>query len=102
MQDIQGRIAGLERPKLLVQAARHGIDEYRRDPTLDRLLGAGRPRRCGETVLSLLDLEADLDEQRRSEAAGYSIARHVDVLIAPRRGPDQLKASGMLSFFSRT
>ena len=82
MQDIQGRIAGLERPKLLVQAARHGIEEYRRDPTLDRLLGPARPRRCGETALRLLELEADLDSQRRSERASYSIARHVDVLIA--------------------
>jgi len=82
MQDIQGRIAGLERPKLLVQAARFGIDEYRRDPTLDRLLGPGRPRRCGETALRLLEMEADLDSQRRADRADYSIARHVDVLIA--------------------
>ena len=82
MQDIQGRIAGLERPKLLVQAARCGLQEYRREPALDRLLGAGRPRRCGETALCLLEIEADLDGQRRADQAGYSIARHVDVLIA--------------------
>lgn len=82
MLDVQGRIAGLERPRLLVQAARHGIEEYRREATLDRLLGTGRPRRCGETALRLLEIEAELDGQRRADLAGYSIARHVDVLIA--------------------
>jgi hypothetical protein len=82
MQDILGIIGSLNRPRLLVQAARFGVDDYVRTSTLPRLLGQIVLPRSGETILRLIEIEADLDEARRGHASDYSIARHVEVLIA--------------------
>lgn len=79
-------VAGLNRPRLLVRAARFGIDDYNRNTHLPRLLGAGHLPRTGESIVRLIDLEADINDRRIAggvgAAADYSIARHVAVLIA--------------------
>ena len=75
-------IAGLNRPRLLVRAARFGVDEYNRATHLPRLLGGVHLPRSGETIVRLIDIEADLNDRRVGAAADYSIARHVAILIA--------------------
>ncbi len=82
MQDILGMIGALNRPRLLVQAARFGVDDYNRATCLARLLKSLSLPRYGEAILRLLDIEADLNNRRVAGAADYSIARHVEVLIA--------------------
>lgn len=82
MQDILGLVGSLNRPHLLVQAARFGVDDYVRGTTLPRLLGQIVLPRSGETILRLIAIEADLDDARKGHASDYSIARHVEVLIA--------------------
>jgi hypothetical protein len=82
MQDLLSMIASLNRPRLLIQAARFGVDSYLRDSALPRLLGGGLLPRSGPAVLRLLELEAGLNDDRRARGATYSYARHVDVLIA--------------------
>ena len=82
MQDLLGMIAGLNRPRLLVRAARFGIDDYNRSIHLPRLLGPGYLPRTGESIVRLIDIEADINDRRVGAAADYSIARHVAVLIA--------------------
>ena len=82
MQDLLGLIAGLNRPRLLVRAARFGVDEYNRSLHLPRLLGAGHLPRNGESIVRLIDMEADLNDRRVGATADYSIARHVAILIA--------------------
>lgn len=82
MQDVLGMIAGLNRPRLLVRAARFGVDDYQRGTHLPRLLGAAHLPRHGEAIVRLIDIEADLNQRRVGIAADYSIARHVAVLIA--------------------
>jgi hypothetical protein len=82
MLDIHSRIATLKRPPLLARAARFGVDEYRREIHLPRLLKGGKLPRHGQAVMQLLDLEADLEQQRIAHTGSYSPARHVDVLIA--------------------
>lgn len=82
MQDLLGMIAGLNRPRLLVRAARFGVDDYNRSSQLPRLLGAVNLPRNGEAIVRLIDIEADLNDRRVGVAADYSIARHVAVLIA--------------------
>lgn len=82
MQDILGRVESLKRPPLLVRAARFGIDDYNRAGQLPRLLRCLSTPRSGEAILRLLDLEADLEDQRVERAAEYSVARHVEVIIA--------------------
>ncbi|WP_108814191.1 DUF6477 family protein [Loktanella sp. Alg231-35] len=82
MLDIQTRIATLKRPPLLARAARFGVDDYRRNVHLPRLLKGERLPRHGQAIMQLLELEAELDGQRVTHSGGYSPARHVDTLIA--------------------
>ncbi|MGV6848255.1 MAG: DUF6477 family protein [Marinibacterium sp.] len=82
MQDLLSMLTSLHRPRLLVRAARCGAAEYRRDRHLQRLLGYGRLPRPAPALVQLMEIERDLDTQRREGDAAYSLIRHVDVLIA--------------------
>lgn len=82
MQDILGMLQSLHRPRLLIRAARFGARDYRRDIHLGRLLGFGTLPRTGPAIMRLIAMEAELDERRRAGDAGYSVARHVEVLAA--------------------
>ncbi len=82
MQDVLSHLATMKRPRLLVRAARLGAPDYRRETHLPRILGVGRPPRSGPALLRLSELESDLNHLRVENDASYSIARHVDVLIA--------------------
>ncbi len=74
------RLSQLRRPKLLIHAARLGQSEYRRERDLKRLGGQGMQPHA--VVAHLLDVERDIEAERQSGTAGYSIARHIEVLIA--------------------
>ncbi len=82
MQDIISMLHTLHRPALLMRAARIGAEDYRRSTHLPRLLGYGVLPRHGEALLKLMEIEADLNTQRKTSDAGYSLVRHVDTLIA--------------------
>lgn len=82
MLDLHTRIATLCRPQLLARAARFGVDDYRRDIHLRRILKIEALPRHGSALVQLLDLEADLNSQRIGQTAEYRPARHVEVLIA--------------------
>lgn len=86
MPDVLSRVAALRRPVLLVQAARFGLEDYRRAAHLPRLLGPGVPGGpvpgAVAALVLLLELEAALDARRLARAADYRIARHVAILIA--------------------
>jgi len=90
----------LSRPKLLIRAARFGLQDYRRERDLSRLLRRTRPPGPMESIPTLLEQERQLEATRKSGDAGYSIAQHIEVLIALMaearlipRGPDSA-ASG--------
>ena len=82
MQDLLTMLAKLHRPRLLMRAARIGAEDYHRSTHLPRLLGFGMLPRHGTALMKLLDIEAELNAQRKAGDAGYSLVRHVDVLIA--------------------
>lgn len=82
MQDILSTLNSLRRPPLLIRAARIGMKNYRRDVHLRRHLGYGPLPRCAAALAPLIRIEADLDRARQTRATEYSVARHVDVLIA--------------------
>ncbi|ROU04181.1 DUF6477 family protein [Histidinibacterium lentulum] len=84
MQDLYGMVSALRRPRLLVTAARFGLDDYIRDihlPRILRMAGSSLPR-TGTALIRLLDIEESMDARRRAGAADYSVARHVEVLVA--------------------
>ncbi|RVT81747.1 hypothetical protein DXV76_18790 [Rhodobacteraceae bacterium CCMM004] len=76
------RLAALRRPGLLIRAARHGLSDYNRRRTLARLFPDAAPAAGPETLAALLDREATLEDHRRTERTAYSVARHVEVLMA--------------------
>ena len=80
MTDFRSLLANLSRPRLLIRAARFGLGDYRRERDLRRLLAPHlNPERA---MPHLLDVEAQLEQTRRSGDAAYSVARHIEVLIA--------------------
>ncbi|MBY6138201.1 hypothetical protein KUV26_02015 [Leisingera daeponensis] len=82
MQDVFTRLTLLRRPRILARAARLGARNYCRRRDLRRILGYGGMPRPAAAVMRLLELEEGMNAARRAGEAGYSIIRHVDVLIA--------------------
>lgn len=82
MQDLMSMLNSLRRPRLLIRTARIGARDYVRDRHLRRILGYGALPRSAEAVMKLMEIERGLDDQRRADDAGYSLTRHLDVLIA--------------------
>ena len=82
MSDISTILANLRRPRLLIRAARHGLQDYRRDRDLKRLIDASTPPSPETAFKRLFHAEEQAEETRRRGDADYSIARHVDLLIA--------------------
>lgn len=82
MKDILSILKDLRRPRLLIRAARIGSQDYRRNPQLHRLLGYGSLPRSGAALMRLMEIEADLNDRRKSDDSGYSVSRHVEVLVA--------------------
>jgi hypothetical protein len=82
MLDILSQVGTLNRPKLLVQAARFGLDDYVREQHLQRILRCEKLPRMTEALVRLMDRESEIHDIRIQEDASYRIARHVEVLIA--------------------
>ncbi|MEO0486637.1 MAG: DUF6477 family protein [Pseudomonadota bacterium] len=82
MQDIYTMLSTLRRPRLLISAARHGLAQYDRNRALGRLLPHAALPSPGPAALKLMELEAMHDSARREHSGSYSVARHVEVLIA--------------------
>jgi hypothetical protein len=80
MTDFCTILANLRRPRLLIRAARFGIEDYRRDRNLRRLfLDSDSPDRI---LPALLAEEARLEHIRKTGDLGYPVARHIEVLVA--------------------
>ncbi|MBW4960995.1 DUF6477 family protein [Sulfitobacter sp. CW3] len=97
MQDIISRLNTLHRPSLLMRAARIGAESYRRTSHLRRLLGCSALPRSGPALMHLIEIEAELNDQRKMADASYCLVRHVEVVIAMigearvlRNSPDQI------------
>lgn len=82
MLDIHSLVRQLSRPRILVRAARFGIDDYRRDVELRRILDIGTLPGTAEIILKLMEREADFNDQRVACDAHYSIAKHIQTLTA--------------------
>ena len=96
MQDVLGMMDRLTRPKLLIRAARLGADDYKREAHLPRVLGYGQVPRAAEALLKLMQQEAALNDLRKTQHAGYSLPRHLDLLIA-MVGEARILRSGQIS-----
>ncbi len=75
-------VNALRRPSLLIRAARFGLSDYNRARALRKLTRSPMVPNPLRAVSSLLGVEAALEDARQSGDASYSVARHVEVLIA--------------------
>lgn len=82
MQDVLSILAQIQRPKLLMRAARIGAVDYRRDRHLARILGVNRLPRSGEALLRLAELENMKNESRLERSGTYDLSSHVEIMIA--------------------
>ena len=82
MTDLLTMLKHLHRPRLLIRAARFGVEDYSRTRDLPRLIkctGLPGPARA---ITALMNEEGYLEEKRQTGDADYSIARHIELLIA--------------------
>jgi len=82
MTDFRILPASLRRPRLLIRAARHGIQDYRRERDLRRLIGRTSTPSSEAALAQLMSEEERTELTRRAGDAAYSITRHVELLIA--------------------
>ncbi|WP_290685282.1 MULTISPECIES: DUF6477 family protein [unclassified Haematobacter] len=82
MYDAMPNLAAMHRPRLLIRAAHFGLSDYRRDRDLPRVTRQTTVPSPERALATLMEEEERLDISRRNEEAGYSLARHIDVLIA--------------------
>lgn len=80
MTDLKNAVSCLKRPKLLVQAARIGAMNYRRERDLSQILSKSAPTR--DALAMLVAAEDELEKTRQTGDTTYSIQRHIGVLIA--------------------
>lgn len=72
----------VRRPRLLVEAARAGLPNYRRKRDLRRILRGEEIPQPGGALRRLLAEEDRLDQSRREAETDYDVERHVLLLIA--------------------
>ena len=94
MTDFRALLSDLRRPQMLIRAARYGLCDYRRDRDLRRLLQGQTPS-PSQTVPRLLSEEQQIEATRTAGDAAYSIARHIEVLIALMAEVRLLPRTGM-------
>ena len=82
MSDFRQMLAEIRRPRLLIRAARFGMTEYNRDRDLKRLLANDGPASPERAVPQLIAEEQKLEATRQAGEAGYSLTRHIEILIA--------------------
>lgn len=82
MTDLFAALGAMRRPRLLIRAARFGLTDYDRSRDLKRVIKTGALPSPAVAVSTLIEEEAQIDAIRRAGDASYSVARHVDVLIA--------------------
>ena len=80
MTDFRTILANLRRPRLLIRAARFGLEDYQRERDLRRFLGDSD---SSDTILpTLLAEEARLEHSRKTGGLTYPVVRHIEVLVA--------------------
>ena len=82
MTDFVKLLSNVRRPRLLIRAARFGVQDYDRARDLKRVMKSSTAPSPARALNCLMTEEARLEEIRLTGDATYSVARHVEVLIA--------------------
>ena len=82
MTDFVKILSNVRRPRLLIRAARFGVPDYERGRDLKRVINSPDTPSPARAMSCLMTEEARLEDIRKTGDAAYSVARHVEVLIA--------------------
>jgi len=82
MTDFVKLLSNVRRPRLLIRAAQFGVQDYDRARDLKRVMKSSTAPSPARALNCLMTEEARLEEIRKTGDATYSVARHVEVLIA--------------------
>lgn len=82
MNTPQQLLQTLNRPQLLVRAARVWLPDFNRERSMRRIFPGVTPPLPGRGFDALMEQERAIDAIRREGAASYSAARHIEVLVA--------------------
>jgi Family of unknown function (DUF6477) len=82
MKTVLDQLAALRRPGLLMRAARHGALDYDRSRDLKRLMRRDVTPGPVEALTVVMEMEERAEAARQNADAGYSVARHIDLLVA--------------------
>ena len=93
MEDVLTMLSRLKRPPLLIRTARHGLQDYNRIVHLRRLLKTEALPGPGQAIVRLMELEAVVDQLRVAKRAEYSVARHIEMIVAMMCEAQILKTS---------
>ena len=75
-------LESLNRPRLLIRAARAGLRLYRREKILGCLPGIRPKMGTNSLVETLIAIEQSLDDLRRNRAFEYDVQKHILSLTA--------------------
>ncbi|MGJ8583254.1 MAG: DUF6477 family protein [Marinosulfonomonas sp.] len=95
MTDPTDILRKIYRPRLLIRAARFGLQDYRRERDLKRLTQASATPSPATAIRALMQQEAQLEETRKADDASYRVTRHVEVLIALMAEARLLRSPGL-------
>ena len=82
MNHSQAQLNTLHRPKLLIRAARAGMQEFRGARDLRMIKGVTESMSTKQLLDTLLQNERLLNEERIQNDAAYSVRKHIRVLTA--------------------
>ncbi len=82
MGNLEHQLQSLCRSRLLSRAAKNGVTSYQRKRDLKRIIPGYETSASSAIILKLLDNEQRFEEDRRSGSPGYSLIKHVEILIA--------------------
>lgn len=82
MHHAQAQLNTLHRPKLLIRAARVGMQEFQRDCDLRMIKGVTESMSTKQLFDTLMQNEHLLNEERIMNDAAYSVRKHIRILTA--------------------
>ena len=75
-------LAGMRRPKILIESARIAVKNYKRESALNRLFKTKRPDTKAALVSALKQREQDIENLRKLGDGTYLAQAHVQVMTA--------------------
>lgn len=82
MNNIQTQLNALQRPKLLIRAARVGVKDFQVDRDLRKINGSAEQKSTPKLIDALFLEELRLNEERLQNDPAYNVRNHIRALTA--------------------